>query len=423
MTLKLTGLRTENYKRITLADIKFDPTTGGVVALMGRNEQGKSSFLDAFEALIAGRKAPKMSQPIHAGADFARIVATFDESDGSKLVVTRKYSANGSTSIEVRQDGLRVAKADEILSRLYSHVALDPLEFANLGSKEQVETLVKLIGFDPAKLDREAANVFATRTEVGRDVERLAAQSATVGPYDSELPDELVDVAALAQRIDASKEREREHKVLGGIIVGFDDQIAQMQKRVLELNVQRAQAMNEKADLPYGEDLTPLTEQMQTVEATNEQVRRNRQARSIAEDLEKVKAERQRHTERLYAIREEKTASFAKAADRMPIPGLTVEDGEVFLDGTPFSQTSAGGKLRTSTAIAMALNPELRAIVIRDGSLLDSENRAVIDGLAKANDFTVLMEIVDETAPAGIVFEDGTATVKGEGLAAAVGEV
>lgn len=91
----------------------------------------------------------------------------------------------------------------------------------------------------------------------------------------------------------------------------------------------------------------------------------------------------------------------------MPVPGLTIDEGEVYLEGTPFSQTSPGGMLRTGTAIAMALNPDLRAIIIRDGSLLDADNRAVIDELAKANDFHVLMEVVDENAPVGVVFEDG----------------
>ena len=53
----------ENYKRVTLARIKLDPDRPGVVALMGPNESGKSSTLDALEALIAGRKAPKVSKP------------------------------------------------------------------------------------------------------------------------------------------------------------------------------------------------------------------------------------------------------------------------------------------------------------------------------------------------------------------------
>ena len=72
-----------------------------------------------------------------------------------------------------------------------------------------------------------------------------------------------------------------------------------------------------------------------------------------------------------------------------------------------FSQASTGAQIRTGTAIAMALNPDLRVIVIRDASLLDAGNRETIDALAKANDFLVLMEIADTAGPVGIVIEDG----------------
>ena len=64
--------------------------------------------------------------------------------------------------------------------------------------------------------------------------------------------------------------------------------------------------------------------------------------------------------------------------------------------------------IRTGVAIAMALNPNLRLIIIRDASLLDAGNRKVIDDIAKANDFLVLMELADENAPVGVVIEQGT---------------
>ena len=70
---KLIGLQASNFKRLRAVDITF-PTSGGALAVMGSNEAGKSSLLDALEVAIAGRKAPKMEQPIHAGADEARVI-------------------------------------------------------------------------------------------------------------------------------------------------------------------------------------------------------------------------------------------------------------------------------------------------------------------------------------------------------------
>lgn len=418
MSLKITGLSLDNYKRITLAKLEFNPDQGGVVALMGPNEAGKSSALDGFEALIAGRKAPKQSMPIHKGADKATIIGTFREDDGTEIVVTREYTSAG-TSIKVRQDGLAVSSPDRILSSLYSHVALDPLAFANLGSKEQVETLLALIGFDPAKLDEEAANVYATRTEVGRDVKRLTEQLKSFPKADEKLMGTpLVDVATVQQTLEDAREHNEtrrqffaELESVDRSIVTIEQEIADEEERLASmrrsLEARKAKAAEVKleaegiAELP----LQGYLDQIASADETNQAIRAQQQRAAVESELTLFKETADKLSTRLDAIAEEKAKGFADAD--MPIPGLTVESGEVYLDGTPFSQTSAGGKLRTSTAIAMALNPELRAIVIRDGSLLDASNRAIINELARDNDFTVLMEIVDQNAPAGVVFEDG----------------
>ena len=57
--------------------------------------------------------------------------------------------------------------------------------------------------------------------------------------------------------------------------------------------------------------------------------------------------------------------------------------------------------------MAMVSNPKLRVILIRDGSLLDSENLKVIQEMAADLDFQVLIERVDDTGKVGIYIEDG----------------
>jgi len=416
--MKITQITAENYKRVTLATINFEPTASGVVALMGPNESGKSSTLDAFEALIAGRKAPKVSKPIHKGAAKGRIVATFQEDDGTELVVERVYTDKGTT-ITVRQNGLKVAKADDILARLYSHVALDPLAFANLDSEKQAQTLLRLVGFDPAELDEKRANLYATRTDVGRDVKRLTGQldgfppAAEVG--------ERIDIAATAAELDRGVEQHQAadrlrasadaalqaHGDLVGNVEQAREALARTEATLADWSTtlveREAAADAAEAARP---DLAPLRERIATAEQHNAAIAEQERRATVAGELATTAARFAELTTSIEAVDVEKRKGFEEHP--MPVPGLTIdEDGEVLLDGTPFSQTSAGCKLRTSVAIAMALAPHLRAILIRDGSLLDQRNRDIIDQLARDNDFTVLMEIVDENAPAGVVFEDG----------------
>jgi hypothetical protein len=411
--VKITRLHVENYKRISVAEILLDPDAAGTVSLMGPNEAGKSSMLDAFEALIAGRNAPKRAMPIRRGADSAEIIGEFRDDDGSHIVVTRRYRANGTTTIDVREDGLRKAKPDAILSKLYSHVALDPLAFANLKPKEQVDTLVRLSGFDPSAIDEKAADVFATRTEVNSEVRRIEAGIDGI-PNVPELQGvDLVSVGELVQQLEELRGRNRQRESNDDEIrrnlqedESLRAQLRALQDRLDATVVEREQLEAKSGQLGEWEDPQPIANQIGEAESTNERIR-VQQARDAAEaKLDEQRGLAANLTKRLEDLAIQKREGFAKAD--MPVPGLTIEGEQVLLDGTPFTDTSAGRKLRTSAAIAMRLNPELRAIVIRDGSLLDAENRRIVDELAVEHDFTVLMEIVDENAPTGVIFEDGT---------------
>lgn len=436
--MKVTSLQVENYQRITLARIDLDPDAAGVVALMGKNEAGKSSMLDAFHALVAGRNAPKKPQPIHAGAENAEIIAEFRDDDGSHIVVTRQYNAKG-TNIVVRENGIRQAKPDAILSKLYSHVALDPLAFANLKPKEQVDTLVKLSGFDPSELETQRENLFATRTEWNGEVRRRQAALDSMPKHDPALATaEPIEVAKLSLQLGEIAEMERRYDALAATSRRRQDEVdaakraesdARHALRMAQSALDAASERLREGELEYSAaelEAANAAKELQPMVALAEQVRieiaqadeRNAAIRAqaerakMAESLAASEAAAKKLTEQIDEIDQKKRDGFASAD--MPVPGITIEGEQVLLDGTPFSQASAGRKLRTSTAIAMRLNPTLRAIVIRDGSLLDSDNRKMIDELAREHDYTVFMEMVDESAETGIIFEDGhVAGVKG----------
>ena len=76
-------------------------------------------------------------------------------------------------------------------------------------------------------------------------------------------------------------------------------------------------------------------------------------------------------------------------------------------NGQPLGQASAAEQLRAATAIAAALNPTVRVIRIADGSLLDSDSRAALEDMARAENFQIWLELVDESGELGIVIEDG----------------
>lgn len=409
MTTNLLSLRAENFKRLTLADVQFDPT-GGVVAIMGQNEAGKSSLLDALEVAIAGRKGPKIEAPVHTGADSSRIVATFDD-----IVVTRTYKPNGDTKIEVKAaDGRRVSNAEELLRSLYSHVALDPLAFSRLDDKTQVDTLLPLIGFDPVPLDKERDETFELRTVVNRDVKAFEARLAAMPDADPKLPADEISVTVLSDELVAAERTNARRYALSSFLSDARARITRAHESIalLEQQIAEDEAAIRSTTTEYDEtpekDVDGIRQQIVDAEGANQRIRAQKARTEVDQQLTDSQTHADELTRKLADIKDRKEAALAAA--KMPVPGLSIDDesGVLTLAGVPFSQASTGVKIRTGTAIAMALNPDLRLIVIRDASLLDAGNRSVIDELAKANGFTVLMEIADESMPVGVVIEEGT---------------
>ena len=65
-----------------------------------------------------------------------------------------------------------------------------------------------------------------------------------------------------------------------------------------------------------------------------------------------------------------------------PVPGVTVNDECVLVDGIPLQQCAASQQLRISCSVAMALNPKLRVLLVRDASILDEEGMALLQQMA-----------------------------------------
>ncbi len=122
--------------------------------------------------------------------------------------------------------------------------------------------------------------------------------------------------------------------------------------------------------------------------------------------LRKRQAESDSLTRELDVLAERKRKILADA--KYPISGLAVsEDGTVLFEGVPFSQSSRAQQIRTSVAIGIAMNPALRVLLIRDGSLLDDDNLSIVREMADAADAQIWIERVGNKDESAIIIEDG----------------
>jgi len=134
-------------------------------------------------------------------------------------------------------------------------------------------------------------------------------------------------------------------------------------------------------------------------------------------ELETLRGRSKSYTDRMAERATLRAKALADAV--MPVPGLALarlcdvvpneeaEDLIVTFEGEPFSQASGAQQLRVSMRLAMAANPKLRIMLIKEGSLLDANGLALVRELAVEGDYQVWLETVGEGDGSGIIMEQG----------------
>ena len=393
---KIIRLESTNYKRLKAVEIAPDPN-GSLVIVAGKNGQGKTSILDSITAALGGVNAKTTPKPIRDGEERAEIVLETEE-----LIVTRKFTASGSTLTVKSQDGAVYPKGQAKLDELLGKLSLDPLAFTQLSDKDQLKTLLELVDlpFDPTKLEAERKGIFDERAEVGRQGKAIG--DVTV---DKSLPAAETSVSELLGNYRSAQQ----------VNAQLDAALDEMEDASVRVNELEAQLVLAKGRMtaaaealkasPDRVELDSIQAQIDGAETTNAAIRANNDARSKANRQTELRAGYKELTEKIEALDKRKADGLAKAT--FPIDGLGFDDSGVTYQGVPFKQASGAEQLRVSLSMAIALHPKLRVIRIADGSLLDSDNLALVEAVARENDFQVWIEMVGDGDGRGIVIEDG----------------
>lgn len=394
---KIIRLSSTNYKRLKAVEIKPDPD-GNLVIVAGKNGQGKSSVLDSITAALGGVNAKTTPKPIRDGEDRAEIVLETED-----LTVTRRFTASGSTLTVATPDGAKFSKGQAKLDDLLGKLSLDPLAFTQLSDRDQLATLLDLVDlpFNPAELDAERKALYDQRAEVGR-------QGKSIGDVvvDDSLPGEETSATEIIAKIREAQAVHREYAEARDAVATAEAKVDELKAELANWEATLAGRQRDLDSLP---DELPSIEdwesKLATVEESNAAIRANNDAKAHADRKNQLRAQYSDLTGQIEALDKSKADGLAKAA--FPVDGLGFDDGGVTYQGVPFKQASSAEQLRVSLAMAIALNPSLRVIRIADGSLLDGDNLALIESMAREHDFQVWIEIVGNGDGTGVVIEDG----------------
>lgn len=408
--LRIIQLTAENIKRLKTIDITPHPT---MQIVQGRNAQGKTSVLDAIWFALGGAAAQKgTAKPVREGEAGAHV-----RLDLGDFVVTRRWNSAGKSTLTVEAaNGARFSSPQAILDALVGKLSFDPLAFTRLPAKEQRAALLDLVDLDVDvdALDRERAEVYAERTEIGRAHKRFGTVEV-----DANLPAEETSAADILASIRKAQDHNQQIAAQQNVISSLRDrcknidvEIKGLQERLMVLRRRRKESKDEieaqESELDkLGEpqDVEPLESRLDTIEDENARIRENNAARERAAKQERLRQQYDERTAHIEAIDKQKREALAAA--KFPVDGLGFDEQGVTYRGVPFSQASAAEQIRVSLAMAMSLNPRLRVIRILDGSLLDDDNLATIREMAAAGGYQVWVERVGDGDEAAVVIEDG----------------
>lgn len=415
----ITRLEVENFKRVNV--VRITPS-GSVVQICGKNKQGKTSILDAIEALLRGKKATP-TYPIHEGKLSAKNRLFLGNTDNPRqFVIQRKYTNTKEGPQETLEilgsDGKAIKnKPQTTLDELCNGLAFEVSRFLDLDDAKQDALLKEVAGIDFTLLDQQYAAAFDERTNKNRE---LLSVQARIVKHERILdaPEKEVTSKDILAELDAATTRETERAANERAFTTANDakgtslaRIARLQEEIAQeqRNIFAAEEHAAALCAWLGEhppiDREPIKARLAGVEETNRKVRHNSQLDELEGEETMLEETIAVLVEKLEEIKAQKAEQLAAA--NFPVRGLGFDDTGITLNGLPLNQASKREKLELCVAVACALEPQLLVFLVRD-AVFDQQGIAELAEFAAERGAQVWLELVKEAPSAGVVFiEDG----------------
>lgn len=400
MTMHISHVEVENFKR--LKEVSID-TRDLVITIGGRNAQGKSSIVDAIWNTLGGKQRA-VTRPIRDGEEKATATITVESDDGTGFVVTRTWKQGKPSTLTVKplEGKAKIEGGQTFINQFLGAFAFDPLAFAEQEAKKQRQTLIDLVGVDTSAIDKEYDEAYESRRAQGVEVRRIEGSLGSMDRPARDVPEDYVSVSDLLKALGDTLRVETGVDGAKKRVVGIDETIARLQAERETLIGRADEGLQWLSGRRSARDLQADIDNAETLNASVRDAERYRETKEELKQAERRHAELEKRVE---AARQAKVDALA--AVNLPLEGLSFDEEGILYNGVPFSQSSAAERRRVSVAMAMAMNPELKVICLKDASLLDEESLADLKRLGEENGFQLFLEVVGKPGGETIVIEDG----------------
>ena len=402
MSMKINKLEIENVKRVKA--VKIEPTANGLTIIGGKNNQGKTSVLDAIAWALGGDRY----RPSQAQREGSVIPPNLHIVMNNGLIVERRGK---NSDLKVTDPNGKKA-GQQLLNEFVEQLALDLPKFMEATSREKAQTLLQIIGVGPrlADLERQEKELYNERTYIGRTADQKE-KYAKEQPYYPDVPSVPVSASELirqqqeilAQNGENQRKRERRHQL--------EQEYQSVTEQIQALLAKQGQL---EADLKIARDTSEglmdrstaeLEENISNIEEINRKVRANLDKDKAEEDAKGYREQYKRLTAQIEEIRSQKT-DLLKEAD-LPLPGLGVEDGELVYHGQKWDNMSGSEQLKVSTAIVRRLNPECGFVLLDKLEQMDLDTLHEFGQWLEQEGLQAIATRVSTGGECSLIIEDG----------------
>lgn len=429
----------QNFKKIEYAELQFDSK---VIKITGKNAQGKSSLLDAFRVAIGGKKAIPQN-PIKNGAKTGTIALDIDTDDYG--VVHTEWTFTKANS-KVGYTATVSSSSQAFLADIIGKMAIDPLAFSKMDDDERVATLASLAQVDVKAFKKERSAIYEERKLIGREKLKYSKEldvivedaGGVITNDDYKLLNNPVNVTSLMEELSTHNAEKAKVEKLNAQLQGIKDEAIGIGKQILDLEAQikelevKREALLDRAvkgeeylkNIPSSDSIQLLIDAAESAiknaSKTGDRVALVTRYQKAVERVDEAALAYDEKTALLNKMDKDFGTKVRGFADNSPVKGLTLEykedagmdNGEFFVyretpNGViPYSELSSSEQLKIGTNIALALNPNFKMVIIKDGSLIDEDGQKMLQEVALKNDASIFLEIVGEQK-GEIIIRDG----------------
>ena len=359
MSVKITTFEAENVKRIKA--VQIEPAEKGLTVIGGDNGQGKTSVLDSIAWALGGDRF-RPSQPQRTES----VIPPSIKVTLSNGLIVERNGKNSSLKV-IDPSGNRGGQ--QLLNSFVEQLALDLPRFMSASGKEKAQVLLKIIGIGDQlyALDRKESELYNERLAVGRIADQKKATAKEL-PFYENCPDEPVSASELirqqqdilARNGENARKRARKDQIRQDL-QRVMDQLADLNAKRKQLEADYEVAVKDAEDL-HDESTEALESNIKEIDQLNAKIRTNAARLAAEREAKNMSDQYDGLTAQIEDVRKQRLDLLDGA--QMPLPGLSVEKGELTYRGQAWDNMSSAEQLQVATAIVRKLNPECGFVLL-----------------------------------------------------------